>query len=180
MIITGLITLVTSVLFWYVWCYFWFRIHKIMISAYSYYQVFLSRLSYHSVLSDTWRTCSRYSTNQIKSIWSWEQALEARTVSTMIWHQPEFVADEYWQIYWNITRSQSMGDGLVHCNYVCAFKTILECIDLDQLPPRNLVNSVGDILFFRRIVLTHRFNSCRIKDNLLLMNLVLPSVKPHC
>ena len=50
-----------------------------------------------------------------------------------------------------------MGDGLVHCNYVCAFKTILECIDLDQLPPRNLVNSVGAILFFRRIVLTHRF-----------------------
>ena len=52
-----------------------------------------------------------------------------------------------WQIYWDTPRSQSMGDGFVHCNCVCAFKIILECIDLGQLPSRNLVNSVGAILF---------------------------------
>ena len=40
-----------------------------------------------------------------------------------------------------------MGNGLVHCNCVCALKTILECIDLDRLLSRNIVNSVGVVFF---------------------------------
>lgn len=76
MIITGLITLVTSVLFWYI-SIFWFYINGIIIWR---YQVFVSRLSYHGILFNTGRTCFRCSTNQIESIWSGEQALEAGPV----------------------------------------------------------------------------------------------------